>query len=379
MIASLRDRRMVVCCGAGGVGKTTISASIALALARSGHRVAVITIDPARRLATALGMHDLADTPQRVDDPGGAGELWALQLDAKATFDRLVARHAPDDRARDRIIDNRIYRHLSGAVAGSQEYMAVERLHELVEDGSFDRIVLDTPPAQNALDFLDAPQRITRFIEGKALRLLVRPGLSGAGAGWRVLHLGSSTVLSLLERITGGQLLRDVSEFLADFDGMYQGFADRAKAVRGLLRSDDSAFVVIAAPGDAPIGQAMALGARLRDDGYPLAGAALNRVHALPAGGAPGPRPLLEPLVEAGVADPADLAARMARTVWDEHVVALGDLDAREALAAALPDIPLLTIPALDPEPSDLEGLATIARALGAPPHADGQPASASR
>ncbi len=366
MIATLHDRRMIVCCGAGGVGKTTISASIALALARGGHRVAVITIDPARRLATALGMRDLSDTPQRVDDPGSAGELWALQLDAKATFDRLVGRHAPDAGARDRIIDNRIYRHLSGAVAGAQEYMAVERLYELVEDGSFDRIVLDTPPAQNALDFLDAPQRITRFIEGKALRLLVRPGLAGAGAGWRMLHLGSSTVLSILERITGGQLLRDVSEFLSDFDGMYQGFADRAKTVHTLLCSDASAFVVLTAPGDAPMRQAIALGARLRQDGYPLAGAALNRVHALPPGGAPGPRPLLEAVLATGAAAPVELAERMARTVADEQVLALADLDAREGLAAALPDIPLLTIPALEHEPSDLDGLATIARALGA-------------
>ena len=155
-------------------------------------------------------------------------ELWALQLDAKATFDRLVSRYAADEAARTRILENRIYRHLSGAVGGAQEYMAVERLHELVEDGGFECIVLDTPPATNALDFLDAPQRITRFIEGRALRLLLRPGAVAGGLGWKILHAGSGTVLSLLERLTGAQLLRDVSDFLAGFDGMYQGFADRA-------------------------------------------------------------------------------------------------------------------------------------------------------
>lgn len=366
MIDRLGERRLVVCCGAGGVGKTTMSAAIGLGLARAGARVAVVTIDPARRLATALGMEDLSDAPQRVRHPAvGDGELWALQLDAKATFDRLVARHAPDAAARDRIMDNRIYRHLSGAVAGSQEYMAVERLHELVDEGSFDRVVLDTPPAQNALDFLDAPQRITRFIEGKALRLLVRPGLSTAGAGWRMLHLGSSTVLSILERLTGGQLLRDVSEFLAGFDGMYQGFADRAQAVRSLLLSPEAAFIIVAAPGSAPLHQALALGDRLRADGFPLVGAVLNRLHPLPAGGAPGPRPLLETLSGLGVPDPLDLARRMAAAVADEHTVALRDLDAHEALRAALPAVPLTTVPALDDEPADLRGLTLIAAALG--------------
>lgn len=365
MIAQLTDRRMVVCCGAGGVGKTTLSAAIGLGLARRGSRVAVVTIDPARRLATALGMADLSDEPQRVDHPAiGAGELWALQLDAKATFDRLVARHAPDEAARERIMQNRIYRHLSGAVAGSQEYMAVERLHELVDEGSYDRIVLDTPPAQNALDFLDAPQRITRFIEGKALRLLVRPGLSTAGAGWRVLHLGSSTILSILERVTGGQMLRDVSEFLAGFDGMYQGFADRAQAVRALLASPESAFVIISAPGSAPLRQAMALGERLRADGLPLAGAVLNRVHPLPPGGAPGARPLLEPLIRAGAGGADDLAARMAATVAEEQIIALRDLDAHEALRAALAALPLTTVPALEDEPADIAGLAAVADAL---------------
>lgn len=367
MIETLAQRRMVVCCGAGGVGKTTLSASIGLELARRGSRVAVVTIDPARRLATALGMRTLSDTPQRVPTPDGvAGELWALQLDAKATFDRLVSRHAPDDAARDRILDNRIYQHLSGAVAGSQEYMAVERLHELLDEGRFERIVLDTPPAQNALDFLDAPQRITRFIEGKALRLLVRPGGHGAGVGWRVLHLGSGTVLSLLERITGAQLLRDVSEFLAGFDGMYQGFADRAQAVRGLLCSPDSAFVVITAPGEGPLTQALALGRRLTEDGLPIAGAVLNRYHPLPRGGAPGARPLLEPLVRAGAPQAANLAARMARTVAEMQVTALRDLDAREALRSALPSAPLVCVPALEREPADLAGLAQVGATLGA-------------
>ena len=287
MIEAIEGRRVVVCCGAGGVGKTTVSAGLGLGLARGGARTVVVTIDPARRLATALGMEGLSDEPRRVPaEPGpGGAELWALQLDAKATFDRLVSREAPTPEARERILANRIYRHLSGAVAGAQDYMAVERLHELVEGGSFDVIVLDTPPSQNALDFLDAPARITRFIEGRALRLLLRPPVPGAGFGRRMIAAGTSTAFSLLERLTGTQLMRDLSDFLAAFDGMYDGFAARAKAVDALLRSPEAGFVVVAAPDSEAVGQAVALGRRLREDGYPLAGLVLNRVHPLPPGG----------------------------------------------------------------------------------------------
>ena len=366
MIDQLRARRLVVCCGAGGVGKTTISASIALRLAREGAKTVVVTIDPARRLATALGMTGLSDDPQRVPTetlgPDG-GELWALQLDAKATFDRLVARYAADDEARDRILENRIYAHLSGAVAGAQEYMAVERLHELVEETDFECIVLDTPPATNALDFLDAPQRITRFIEGRALRLLLRPASSGGGIGWRLIHAGSGTVLSLLERLTGAQLLRDVGDFLAGFDGMYQGFADRAQAIRTLLLSDRSAFVVVSAPGGDPLRQAVALTRRLGEEGFPLMGVVLNRVHPLPPGGLPTVDALAAALSAAP--DPHGLAERAAATLAEEQVLGLRDLDAVESLRGAIDDHPVITVPAFAREPVELEGIAEVAAALG--------------
>ncbi|WP_217921764.1 ArsA family ATPase [Miltoncostaea oceani] len=369
MIDDLSTRRLVVCAGAGGVGKTTVSAGIALRLAAEGARTVVVTIDPARRLATALGMTGLSDEPQRVPADGvlpeGAGELWALQLDAKATFDRLVGRYAADDAARDRILGNRIYRHLSGAVAGAQEYMAVERLHELVEEGRFERIVLDTPPATNALDFLDAPQRITRFIEGRALRLLIRPGMAAGGIGWKIIHAGSGTVLSLLERLTGAQLLRDVGEFLAGFEGMYQGFAERAQAVRALLLSDDAAFVVVAAPDPDPLEQAVALAARLREEGFPLAGVVLNRVHRLPPGGPPAAGSLAAALAGAGAPDPEGLADRAAAALADEQVLGLRDLDAREGLRGAVGADRVTEIPAFVREPVELTGIAEVAAALG--------------
>jgi anion-transporting ArsA/GET3 family ATPase len=365
-IAAVAHRGIVVCCGAGGVGKTTVSAALGLALARRGGRVAVVTIDPARRLAAALGLEELGDEPRRVEgaDPAGAGELWALQLDAKATFDRLVTRHAPDPAAAERILGNRIYGHLSGAVAGSQEFMAVERLNELTLDGRFDRIVLDTPPAQNALDFLDAPERIIRFLEGRALRMLLAPSGHGAGRlGWRVLHAGSSTVLSVLERITGAQLLRDVSDFLAGFEGMYAGFAERARAVRERLHSPESGFVVVSAPDDEPVREAVALVGRLQDDGYPIAMAVMNRVRAAPPGDPPAAS-LARALGAAGAADADDLAARVLAQLGEERVRASRDARALERLGGLLAGRPLARIPELDEEPVELEGLARVAAAL---------------
>jgi anion-transporting ArsA/GET3 family ATPase len=362
---ALRGRRVIVCCGAGGVGKTTVSASIGLGLALEGRRAAVITIDPARRLASALGMSDLGDDPRAVSLPGGgAGGLWALQLDAKATFDRLVARNAPDEEARDRILQNRIYRHLSGAVAGSQEYMAVERLYELTEAGEYDTIVLDTPPARNALDFLDAPERMTRFIEGRALRMLVRPGMRAGRIGWRALNAGGAVILSLIERLTGGQLLRDVSDFLAGFEGMYQGFADRAQAVRRLLLSPDTRFVVVSGPGREPVEEAVALWRRLEHDDLPIGGMVLNRMHRPPATRPVDTAALSGVLAASGAAAPDDLAARVALTVEEERVRGLHDLDVSAGLAGALGHPPMVSIPEMWPEPVDLDGLRVLARAL---------------
>jgi anion-transporting ArsA/GET3 family ATPase len=368
VIEAVEGRRIVVCCGAGGVGKTTVSAGLGLGLARRGARTAVVTIDPARRLATALGMAGLGDEPRRVPadlGPDGA-ELWALQLDAKATFDRLVAREAPTAEARERILENRIYRHLSGAVAGAQDYMAVERLHELVEEGSFDAIVLDTPPSQNALDFLDAPARITRFIEGRALRPLLRPPVPGVGLGRRVLAAGTSTAFSILQRLTGAQLMRDLSDFLGAFDGMYDGFAARAKAISALLRSPEAGFVVVAAPNSEAVEQAVALGRRLDEDGYPLAGLVLNRVHPLPPGGLARPETLVPALAAAGALEPASLAERAAASQREEQILALRDLDAREALSGALDGAPVTEVPAFEREPVELEGLEDVAAALAA-------------
>jgi len=365
-IANMQDRRVIVCCGSGGVGKTTISAGIALALANNGARVAVVTIDPARRLASALGLEALGDEPRQVDigPTGTSGELWALQLDAKATFDRLVRRHAPSPEAAERILDNRIYAHLSGAVAGSQEYMAVERLNELTDDPRFEIIVLDTPPAQNALDFLDAPSRITHFIEGKSLRMLLSPGVSDGHVGWKFLHAGSSTVLSILERVTGAQLLRDLSEFLAAFDGMYSGFSERAEHVRALLHSPRAAFVVVSSADDEPVREAVMLVERLTGDGYPLGPAVMNRIRSRNEIEPAAREVLTEAYAAAGAIHPEDLVERTFAQLAEDDARARRDHDACSRLARLLGDRAPLQVPDFIDEPVEIAGLEHVADAL---------------
>jgi anion-transporting ArsA/GET3 family ATPase len=365
-ITGLDDRRVIVCCGSGGVGKTTISAGIALALANNGARVAVVTIDPARRLASTLGLETLGDDPRQVDigTTGTPGELWALQLDAKATFDRLVHRHAPSPEAAQRILDNRIYEHLSGAVAGSQEYMAVERLNELTDDPRFDVIVLDTPPAQNALDFLDAPGRITHFIEGKSLRMLLSPGAAAGHLGWKVLHAGSSTVFSILERVTGAQLLRDLSEFLAAFDGMYTGFSERAERVRALLHSPRAAFVVVSSADDEPVREAVMLVERLTADRYPLGPAVMNRIRPRIDIEPPTREALIDAYTAAGAGHPEDLAERTLAQLTDDDARARRDHDACTRLARLLGDRAPLRVPDFADEPVEIAGLEHVADAL---------------
>lgn len=371
LIDCVADHRVVVVAGAGGVGKTTVSAAIALGLAARGERVAVVTIDPARRLAAALGIADLGDTPHRVDpaliEAAGItleGSLDALQLDPRATFDRLVARHAPNDAARDRILANPIYQHLSGTVAGAQEFMAVERLYELVDSGEYDAVILDTPPARNALDFLDAPERMTRFMEGRGLRLLLGPRGGVGRVGWKALHAGGSVVMSLLERLTGAELLRDITEFLRSFDGMYQGFSDRAASVHALLVSGSTRFVVVTGPRPEPSAEAEALWLRLEADGYRLGALVVNRVHDQPGGGDAQPPDLARLLEQAGAGDPAGLAARATTALDEARARALADHHEIASLVGALGDPPMVTVPALDDDPVEVAGLSRVMREL---------------
>src|SRR3954462_1059438 len=261
-----------ICAGAGGVGKTSTSAAIALGAAQRGRRVAVLTIDPAKRLANALGLERLGNEPRRVRGVEGDGELWAMMLDAKRTFDDLIESYASDARTRDAVLSNRIYQELSSAVSGSQEYMAMEKLYELHMDGEFDLLVLDTPPTRNALDFLDAPERLYRFIDSRSLRFFLSPGV-------RLLGRGSGLLFAVLQRVTGIDLLRDLSEFFQSFGDMSEGFRVRAERVHELLASDAATFVLVAAPRKDAIDDAIFFHDQLERRGMPFGGAVVNRFH----------------------------------------------------------------------------------------------------
>jgi anion-transporting ArsA/GET3 family ATPase len=236
-------RSVIVCCGSGGVGKTTTAAALAVEAAARGRRACVVTIDPARRLADALGLGELTNEPRQVDG-AWPGELWALMLDTKTTFDALVIKYSSSPEQADRIINNRLYRNISGALSGTQEYMAMEKLHELHTTGQFDLIVIDTPPTRNALDFLDAPRRITRFLDNRLFRLLIMP----TSAYMRAVSGATQRILRTIARVVGAEVVDDAIAFFEAFEGMEQGFRDRAQAVIALLSDDATAFVVVASP-----------------------------------------------------------------------------------------------------------------------------------
>ena len=280
MIEDWLERKQVcICAGSGGVGKTTASAAIALGMAARGKKVAVLTIDPARRLANALGLRELGNEERRVD-AGVDGELWAMMLDAKRTFDELIEWHAPDERTRDAVLSNRIYQELSNALAGSQEYMAMEKLYELSQEGRYDLLVLDTPPTRNALDFLDAPRKLSEFIDSRSLQLLMAPGLFGL----KVLGRGTNVAFSVMKRATGIDLLQDLGEFFRSFGDMTEGFRERAGRVNELLGARSSAFVLVTSPRREAIDEGVYFHRRLKDAGLPFAGVIANRVQQ--AGGA---------------------------------------------------------------------------------------------
>ena len=271
---TVRDARVVVLAGGGGVGKTTTAAGIGLGMARRGRRVCVLTIDPARRLADALGLQGNADEPVRVELDGEDGELWVVMLDPKSTWDGLIRRYADSPEAAEKVLQNRVYREFSGAVAGTQEYTAVEKLHELLESGRFDVVLLDTPPTRNALDFLDAPQRLHAFLDSKALQLLLKPAAGGLG----LLGRGAGMFTSLLKRALGVDLLSDLVEFFGVLGGMSQGFGQRARAVQALMAEPRTVFLLVAAPHPESLGEAAEFRATLSRRDIHYGGLVVNRL-----------------------------------------------------------------------------------------------------
>ncbi|MFJ8754234.1 ArsA family ATPase [Streptomyces sp. NPDC102441] len=270
--------RIVVCCGSGGVGKTTTAAALGVRAAERGRKVVVLTIDPARRLAQSMGIDRLDNIPRRVEDIGGEGELHAMMLDMKRTFDETVEAHTDAERAR-AILENPFYQSLSAGFAGTQEYMAMEKLGQLRARDEWDLIIVDTPPSRSALDFLDAPKRLGSFLDGKFIRLLIAPAKIGGRAGMKFLNVGMSMMTGTLGKLLGGQFLRDVQTFVAAMDSMFGGFRTRADATYKLLQAPGTAFLVVATPERDALREAAYFVERLAAEEMPLAGLVLNRVH----------------------------------------------------------------------------------------------------
>jgi anion-transporting ArsA/GET3 family ATPase len=368
----LQDKEICICAGSGGVGKTTTSAAIAMGMAARGSKVAVLTIDPAKRLANSLGLPELGNEetlvePERFADANleMRGELWAMMLDAKRTFDDLVERHAPDEQTRDRILQNRIYQEISNAMAGSQEYMAMEKLYELHQEGRYDLLVLDTPPTRHALDFIEAPERMTRFIEGKSLQFFLRPGRFGV----KMLGRSGGMLFSVLKRVTGIDLLQDLSEFFQSFGDMAEGFSERAQRVNELLGDRRTNFILVTAPERDPIDEAVFFWRRLKEADLPFGGVVVNKVHpdyvrmsdeSLP------PEELLQDIERSidGTPGAAELAAKVAENFENYRMLAARDRENMKLLTDRIADDCVLEVPYFDQDVHDIPGLAKVNRYL---------------
>jgi anion-transporting ArsA/GET3 family ATPase len=353
----LEGKDVVVCAGSGGVGKTTTSASIAIGMAARGLKVAVLTIDPAKRLADSLGLAELGTELRQVEsslfDPYGmeiTGELHAAMLDPKRTFDELILRYAPDNETYENILNNRIYQELSNAIAGSQEYMAMEKLLELHESGDFDLLVLDTPPSRNALDFLDAPKRLARFVEGRALRVFLAPGRFGL----KIAGRGGSMLFSAMKKITGVDLLNDLSEFFANFADMASGFSERAQRVDELLRGKTSTFLLICSPENEPVDEAIFFRRVLKEQKLPFCGAIVNKVR-------PDYYRAKKQLPENL---DADLAARVLENYDRQRLLGKRDAENIERLEKSLSTNNLVQVPLFSDDIHGVEGLVHMVRTL---------------
>jgi anion-transporting ArsA/GET3 family ATPase len=373
--------RIIVCCGSGGVGKTTTAAALGLRAAERGRHVVVLTVDPARRLAQSMGLTSLDNTPRpvpgAVGDPQLGGSLHAMMLDMKRTFDEIVEAHADPDRAA-QILANPFYQSLSSSFAGTQEYMAMEKLGQLRQSDEWDLIVVDTPPSRSALDFLDAPQRLGRFLDGRLIRLLSAPTKIGGRAYLRVVTAGFGMLTGVITKVIGTQVLRDVQTFVAAFDTMFGGFRQRAEDTYRLLQAPGTAFLVIATPEPDALREASYFVERLSQDRMPLAGLVVNRVHRSPAAQLSAARSLAaaETLESAPVTlispneNSTATAGRypLAATALRLHAerMQLGERERRleEHFTAAHPVIPVAEVPAQPEDVHDLDGLRAVSAEL---------------
>jgi anion-transporting ArsA/GET3 family ATPase len=362
-------KEVIVCAGSGGVGKTTTAAAIALRAAVEGRKTVVLTIDPARRLASSLGLKELTNEPVKVDarkfasaglEP--AGELYAMMLDTKTTFDKVVERYAPSrDQAR-QIINNRFYRNISGTLSGTQEYMAMEKLYELYADGGFELIVIDTPPTRNALDFLDAPRRLTDFFESRVLRWFLLPYMKAGGGLMRVANIAATSFLRVVKRVIGTEALEDTADFFRNLEGMYDGFKQRARDVAALLRSDATSFVVVTSPAEDSVTEATYFASRLNESGLPFGALVVNRVHPVYGDGINVRMRQLSRLETAG--ESGRLLAKLLDNEDAFMRVVRRERDNLASLARKVPRHRWVWVPYLEQEAVDFEGLDAIADRL---------------
>jgi anion-transporting ArsA/GET3 family ATPase len=357
------ERPIVVCCGSGGVGKTTTAAVLALAGARAGRNAVVVTIDPARRLANALGLDALSNAAHEIDrqlwDPDGeappGGRLSALMLDTKSTFDHLVLKYSVDPAQGARILENRFYRNISGALAGTQEYMAMEKLHELHEEGGYDLIVIDTPPSRNALDFLDAPARLTRLLDNKVFRLVMAP----TRASFRVANFALQAFFRTVSKLIGTEVVDDLVLFFQAFEGMEDGFRRRAHRVLELLSDERTAFVLVTAPARDAVAEAAYFADRLEAAGLTISGLVVNRIHpefdALDADG--------RPAIDRGDGDAGRLAA-LYDNLNDFIQLARRERRHLEGLERSVGGVPVVRVPFLEVEVCDITSLTEVGEHL---------------
>jgi anion-transporting ArsA/GET3 family ATPase len=350
--------RVVVCCGSGGVGKTTTAAALALRAAERGRTVVVLTIDPARRLAQSMGIEELDNTPRPVSGVAGPGRLDAMMLDMKRTFDEVVESQATPEKAQ-QILANPFYVALSSSFAGTQEYMAMEKLGQVhaqaQADGSHDLIVVDTPPSRSALDFLDAPERLSRFLDGRFIRLLLAPAKGPA----RLMTAGVGLVTNAMTRILGAQVLRDMQTFVAAFDTLFGGFRQRAQKTFELLQADGTAFLVVASPERDALREAAYFVERLSEDRMPLAGLVVNRASPPPVGGLSADEAMAA-YARLGQREPGSVAAGLLRLHADRSRVVERETRLRDRFAAAHPRVPTAVVPALAGDVHDLAGLRQV-------------------
>jgi anion-transporting ArsA/GET3 family ATPase len=353
LLALAHDADIIVTAGSGGVGKTTTAAVLALEGARAGRRAVVVTIDPAKRLADALGLEGLSNMPSKIEGDW-PGELWAMMLDTKSTFDDLVATHSADPSQAQRILGNRFYKNISGALSGTQEYMAMEKLYELHVASDFDLVVVDTPPTRHALDFLDAPRRLTRFLDHRLYRILMAPtrGLMKAA------NVATQAFVRTLSKVVGAEVLEDAITFFTAFSGMEEGFKSRANVVFELLASPRTAFVLVASPRRDTVAEADFFARRLAESGIGVRALIVNRMHPRFGDG------LAEASRErARTLDGTDLGGLYANLA-DFRLVASREEEHLAGLADRVAPAPVIRVPFLRTDVHDLDGLAEVGEHL---------------